>query len=115
MNGPNTWLQRLATAAALVALTAGCASVAAKQEDWTGHKIGELIAQRGPADRIMLYPYGGTLYIWEKPDGPLVPVGSDTVDDAPAFGGLVHREIVLVSDAGIIMRSEVRTEHSGAR
>ncbi len=104
----------LATAAAMLALAVGCASLTPKEEDWTGHKIAELIARRGPADRIMSYPYGGTLYIWERPEEPLMS-GGTIADDTAAPGTFVHRELVLVSDAGVIVRSEVRTERSDLR
>jgi hypothetical protein len=114
MRVPQRGTQLLA-AAAMLALAAGCASLTPKEENWTGHKIAELIARRGPADRIMSYPYGGTLYVWERPEGTLMQGGGAFADDASASGNFVHRELVLVSDAGIIVRSEVRTERSDER
>ena len=113
MRVPHTRTQRLAAAAAVLALAAGCASLKPKQEDWTGHKISELIARRGPADRIMLYPYGGTLYIWERADATLDARNVNSLDDTPP-ASFVHREIVLVSDAGLIVQTQVTDEPAGA-
>ncbi len=115
MKLPHTPTQRLAAVAALLALAASCSSLKLKQEDWTGHQIRELIARRGPADRIVPYPYGGTLYIWEKPEAVLEPAEGGFSDDSAAAGAFVHREVVLVSDAGVILQSQVTTERPGAR
>ncbi len=113
MRGPHTRTQRLAAAAAVLALAAGCATLKPKEPDWTGHKISELIARRGPADRIMLYPYGGTLYIWERPDPTLDARDVGSLDDDAAAVTYVHREIVLVSDGGLILQRQVTDERSG--
>jgi len=115
MRVPHKRPQRLALAAALVALAAGCTSLMPKHEDWKGHKISELIARRGPADRIMLYPYGGTLYIWETADPTLDAGNATSLDGDSAVAGFLHREIVLVSDAGVILQTQVTDEPAGAR
>jgi hypothetical protein len=107
-------VQRLAIAASLLALAGGCTSAMSKREHWEGHRISELIARRGPADRIEPYPYGGTLYIWEKPASSFEADRATMLDEGSALAGFVQRQLVLVSDAGIIMESKVKTEPLGA-
>jgi hypothetical protein len=115
MNVSHMHIHRWVPAVALLALAAGCTSLAPKQENWQGHQISELIARRGPADRIALYPYGGTLYIWEKPESSFEAFRAGLLDDTARVASFVQREIVLVSDAGIILRTQVTTEPAGAR
>jgi hypothetical protein len=105
----------LAIAASLLTLVAGCTSAMPKREHWEGHRISELIARRGPADRIMPYAYGGTLYIWEKPASSFEADRGTMLDEGSALPGFVQRQVVLVSDSGIIMESEVKAEPLGAR
>jgi len=115
MKVPRTRFQRLAIAASLLALAGGCTSAMSKPERWEGHRISELIARRGPADRIVPYPYGGTLYIWEKEASSFEADRGTMLDEGSALPGFVQRQIVLVSDSGIIMESEVKAEPAGAR
>ena len=115
MNVPRTRVQRLAVAALLLALAAGCTSMTPKREHWEGHPISELIARRGSADRIVSYPYGGTLYIWEKPASSFEANRASVLDGTSTVGSFVQEQIVLVSDTGIILGSQVTTEAPGTR
>ena len=110
MKSSRTRVQGLAVAASLLALAAGCTSAMSKGQRWEGHRISELIQRRGPADRIVPYPYGGTLYIWEKPASSFEAARASILDESSAFAGFVQTQIVLVSDTGIIMEDQVRTE-----
>jgi hypothetical protein len=107
-------IRRWIPAVALLATAAACTSLARRSPDWTGHRISELIARRGPADRIMIYPYGGTLYIWESEEWPLAGRGPAALDESSTPGVLIHTDIALVSDAGIILRTQASTKTAGA-
>ena len=115
MKPPRTRVQGLAMAASLLALAAGCTSAMSKGQHWEGHRISELIERRGPADRIMAYPYGGTLYIWEKQASSFEAARATTLDDSPGLASFVQRQIVLVSDTGIIMETQVKTDALATR
>jgi hypothetical protein len=105
--------------AALAAATLGClacVSAAERMRQWEGLPVSALVADRGPADRIVQYPYGGRLYIWEEEratvstadaSGRRTPVGQrrDTG---------VYREMALVGDDGIIVRTHVESGTKGS-
>ncbi len=98
-----------AMALAAIALCCfGCVSAAERMQRWVGHPVAELVASRGPADRIVQYPYGGRLYIWEEET--LSPGSADALGRG-SFAGrqretLVYREIALVTDDGVIVSTK---------
>jgi hypothetical protein len=110
MRTTRTWVPA-AIVVSLTALIAGCASTAVNDRRWEGHRINELVASIGPADRIMTYPYGGTLYIWELRDTRLEPADASTIDDSPRLADSVMARVFLVDDNGVIVRTQV--DHGG--
>lgn len=95
-----------AVVASMTVLAAGCASTTVDDQRWEGHRIKELIASIGPADRIVSYPYGGTLYIWEGRGTGVDAPDSSTIDDTPRVKDFVTSRVFLVDDSGIIVRTQ---------
>jgi len=91
--------------AAIALCCLGCVSSAELMQRWVGHPVAELVAARGPADRILGYPYGGRLYIWEKEMAS--PATADATGRRPSAGQRnetqVYREMALVGDDGVIV------------
>jgi hypothetical protein len=96
-------------AAIQVAAAAGCASTEAKLEQWQGRPISELVAARGEADRIMSYPYGGSLYIWEKRQTRFAAGGADSRRGGAHLEDVVTTQAFLVDEGGIITRVQSKT------
>jgi hypothetical protein len=96
-------------AAVQVAVAAGCASTEAKLQQWQGRPISELIAARGEADRIMSYPYGGSLYIWEKRQSRIASTGADSRRGGAYLEDVVTTQAFLVDEGGVITRIQTRT------
>jgi hypothetical protein len=101
-------------AAALLCL--GCVTAAERLQRFEGRPVSELIAARGPADRIVGYPFGGRVYIWEEerttptsPDatGRRAPTGQ-------AQATQVFRAMALVGDDGIVSRTHVENAPKGS-
>jgi hypothetical protein len=101
-----------AAAAGLCCL--GCTSSGARMQRFVGRPVAELVADRGPADRIVLYPYGGHVYIWEREQTAVG--GIDATGRRAAVGdrrdALVYREMALVGDDGVIIRTYVENTPS---
>ena len=98
---------------AVVMTSGGCSSSTSGGRQWEGHRISEVVARDGPADRIMAYPYGGTLYIWEAAETHLQAADASTFGNAPQIESLVRRRIFLVNDAGVITRAQFETMTGG--
>jgi hypothetical protein len=96
-------------AAVQVAAAAGCASTQAKLEQWQGRPISELIAARGEADRIMSYPFGGSLYIWEKRQSRIASGGADSRRGGAYLEDVVTTQAFLVDEGGVITRIQTKT------
>ena len=96
-------------AAVQVAAAAGCASTQADMQSWQGRPIAELIAARGEADRIMSYPYGGSLYIWEKRQTRFANGGADSRRGGAHFEDVVTTHAFLVDEGGVITRVQSKT------
>ena len=105
---------RGAALAAVLLVLLGCTSAAERLRRWEGRPLAELVAERGPASRIVAYPYGGRLYIWEEVVS--TTTAGDTMGKRPSVGQQrstrVYREVVLVGDDGVIIRTSVE---SGSR
>ena len=96
-------------AAIQVAAVAGCASTEAKLDQWQGRPISELVAARGEADRIMSYPYGGSLYIWEKRQTRFAAGGADSRRGGAYLEDVVTTQAFLVDEGGVITRVQSKT------
>ena len=96
-------------AAIQVAAAAGCASTEAKLDQWQGRPISELVAARGEADRIMSYPYGGSLYIWEKRQTRFAAGGADSRRGGAYLEDVVTTQAFLVDEGGVITRVQSKT------
>jgi len=96
-------------AAIQVAAAAGCASTEARLEQWQGRPISELVAARGEADRIMSYPYGGSLYIWEKRQTRFAAGGADSRRGGAYLEDVVTTQAFLVDEGGVITRVQSKT------
>ena len=96
-------------AAIQVAAAAGCASTEAKLDQWQGRPISELVAARGEADRIMSYPYGGSLYIWEKRQTRFANGGADSRRGGAYLEDVVTTQAFLVDEGGVITRVQSKT------
>lgn len=105
MRTTRTWVPA-AIVVSLTALITGCASTAVNDRRWEGHRINELVASIGPADRIMTYPYGGTLYIWEARGTGVEAPDIGSIDSAPQLADFVASRVFLVDDSGIIVRTQ---------
>ena len=94
----------------------GCVSAAERFEQWVGRPVTELVAVRGPADRIVQYPYGGRVYIWEEERSS--PTAADATGRRTSVGRSreirVFREMALVGDDGVVLRTHVETGVKGA-
>jgi len=101
----------LAAGLAMIAIVvaAGCASAVGSSQRWEGHRISELISKDGPADRIVPYPYGGTLYIWETQETRLEAADASSFGNAPHPERLLRQRIFLVDDAGVITKAQDET------
>lgn len=105
----------LASVAALAFLGLGCASLEQRLQRWEGHPIAELVKDRGPAKRIVSYPYGGRLYIWESErlgGSPPDASGRRSAGLAGPRSRTVVREVALVDDNGVIVRIHVESDTS---
>jgi len=95
--------------------SSGCASAGERLQQWVGRPVAELIASRGPADRIVPYPYGGRLYIWEEERSS--PTTADASGRRTSVGQRhetrVLREMALVGEDGVIQRTHVETGTRG--
>lgn len=102
--------------ASVVLCLFGCVSAAERMQRWEGHPVADLVADRGPADRIVQYPYGGRLYIWEEERASAA--SADATGRRAAIGQRretrMYREIALVGDNGVILRTHVETGSKGA-
>jgi hypothetical protein len=96
-------------AAVQISAAAGCASTQAKLQSWQGRPIAELIAARGEADRIMSYPYGGSLYIWEKRQSRFASAGEDSRRGDAYVEDVVRTDAFLVDEGGVITRVQTQT------
>jgi len=96
-----------------IMVEAGCASAVGPSRRWEGHRISELISKDGPADRIVPYPYGGTLYIWETQETRLAAADASSLGNAPHLESLLRERIFLVDDAGVITKAEEETSYGG--
>ena len=94
----------------------GCVTAAERMQQWVGRPVAELVAARGPADRIVQYPYGGRIYIWEEERSS--PTSADATGRRAAVGQRsetqVFREMALVGDDGVVLRTQVETGTKGA-
>ncbi len=93
------------TALAAAAIVAACSTASADR--FEGKHIDVALAELGPATRIVPYPYGGTLYIWEarfrEPAGVTRLTTAD--DQAAPPRVLVDRTALLVDEAGMVTAS----------
>jgi len=96
-------------AAVQVAAATGCTSTQADVQSWQGRPIAELIAARGEADRIMSYPYGGSLYIWEKRQSRFANGGADSRRGGVHLEDVVTTQAFLVDEGGVITRVQSKT------
>jgi hypothetical protein len=101
-------------AAVQVATAAGCTSTQADVQRWQGRPIAELIAARGEADRIMSYPYGGSLYIWEKRQSRIANGGADSRRGGAYLEDVVTTHAFLVDAGGVITRAQSKTAVASA-
>ena len=94
----------------------GCVTAAERMQQWEGRPVAELVAVRGPADRIVQYPYGGRLYIWERERS--APMAADATSKRASSGQhldtRVFREMALVGDDGVIVRTQVENGSKGS-
>jgi hypothetical protein len=104
---------------AIVAVAIGvaaCVSSAQRLQRFVGRPVAELVAERGPAHRIVAYPYGGHLYVWETE-----AIGGTAADATTrrglttATGARVVREIALVNDSGIVVETRVESGDVSAK
>jgi hypothetical protein len=102
--------------AALALCCLGCVTAAERLQRWEGRPVADLVADRGPADRIVQYPYGGRLYIWEEERDSAT--SADATGRRTAVGQRnetrVYREIALVGDDGLIVRTQVQNGIKGS-
>jgi hypothetical protein len=97
-------------------LASGCTSAAAKLQAWEGRPVSELVAARGKPNRIVSYPYGGRIYIWEEERTGTV--AADASGRRQAVGEnravQVYREMALVGEDGVVLRTHVDTAAKGS-
>ncbi len=102
--------------AAAAVLLLGCVTANQNLQRWVGSPIADVVAARGPATRIVAYPYGGRLYIWEQE--LMTPSAGDTTGQGAETGmrdGVrVVREIALVGDDGVVIRTQVESTSRSA-
>jgi hypothetical protein len=97
-------------------LAFGCTSAAAKLQAWEGKPVSEMVAALGKPDRIVSYPYGGRIYIWEEERS--AAVAADVTGRRQAVGqnraSQVYREMALVGDDGVVLRTHADSAAKGS-
>lgn len=99
----------VATAAIQLAAVFGCSSLQSDAQRWQGRPIADLIAARGEANRIMSYPYGGTLYIWEQRQTRMAGGSAEIARGGRRFEDMVMMQVFLVDERGVITRIQSKT------
>ncbi len=98
-----------AVAVVQVAAATGCTSTQSDLRRWQGRPITELIADRGEADRIMSYPFGGSLYIWEQRQSRIASGGAESARGGPRFEDVIMTQAFLVDEGGVITQIQSKS------
>ena len=116
MRANGTSGRKAAALCAVALLCLGCVTAAEQLQRFEGRPVTELIADRGPADRIVGYPYGGRVYIWEEErTSPTAPDATGKrASTGQKQGTQVFRAMALVGDDGVISRTHVETAAKGS-
>jgi hypothetical protein len=97
-------------------LAFGCTSAAAKLQAWEGRPVSEMVAALGKPDRIVSYPFGGRVYVWEEERA--TAVAADASGRRQAVGQnratQVYREMALVGDDGVVLRTHAESAAKGS-